>query len=313
MSLRHVNARQLRLVCRYTLRHSLRSGAALVFLLLALFFGLTAANAIVSPFEAAVAENQRIGVAPDAAALERTIVNLPFVRAAVEWVIAPRKSTNAETQRAAERRTSEWASYLLNDRPALLSAILLIILFGTPLLVPFGAFNQTAGDIGNRGLRYLLLRTERANIYYGRLLATAGFTILVLGVVVLSIAAYFWLKVRVYDPVDVATWSARGWFALAIVSLPYVALCAWISATRDSPMASLAICNAVVGGVPLAAFIAALSWPPAANLAYLLPWPIQNQLLAEGAARVLAVAGICLAYTVLFTWLGARTFEKRDL
>jgi ABC-type Na+ efflux pump permease subunit len=313
MSLRHLNARQLRLVCRYTLRHSLRSGSALVFLLLALFFGLTAANAIISPFEAAVAQNEQLGIVPDAAAVERTLASAGLTRAAVEWVISPRASGDPEAQRAAEERTRLWVDYLLNDRPALLSAILLILVFGTPLLIPFGAFNQTAGDIGNRGLRYLLLRTERANIYYGRLIATAGFTILVQAVVVLSIGLYLWLKVGVYAGIDVATWSTRGYLALVLVSLPYVALCAWISTTRDSPMASLTVCTAIVGAVPLGALLAGFAWPPAANLVYVLPWALQNQLLAPSPGRVLAVAGACLLYTVVFTWLGARTFEKRDL
>jgi ABC-type Na+ efflux pump permease subunit len=311
MSLRHLNARQLRLVCRYTLRHSLRSGSALVFLLLATFFGLTVANTIISPFEALVAQNEKLGIVADAAAVETQLVG--FARPAVEWVIAPRENDDPVKQRATEERTRAWADYLLRERPALLSAILLILLFGTPLLIPFGAFNQTAGDIGNRGLRYLLLRTERANIYYGRLLATAGFTLLVQAIVVLSIALYLGLKVGVYDGAAIASWSARGYFALAVVSLPYVALCAWLSATRDSPMASLTVCTAAVGAVPLGALLAGLAWAPAAYIVYLLPWALHNQLLAEDLGHVLAVTGACLAYTVLFTWLGARTFEKRDL
>ncbi len=307
MSLRHVNARQLRLVCVYSLRHSLRSGAALVFLLLALSFGLLAANAIISPYEALVAQNTR----GNDAVVEQGLVG--FARGAVEWVIAPRASDDPVTQRAAEERTRLWADYLLNYRPALLSSILLILIFGTPLLIPFGAFNQTAGDIGNRGLRYLLLRTERANIYYGRLLATMGFSIAVQAVVVLSIALYLWLKVQVYDGVDVATWSLRGYFALTLVSLPYVALCAWLSATRDSAMASLVVSSTVVGGVPLAAFLAGLAWKPAAYLSYTLPWAFQNQLLAPDAPRVWIAAAACLAYTVIFTWLGALAFDSRDL
>jgi hypothetical protein len=311
VSLRHVNARQLALIFRYTLRHSIRSGSGLVFLLLALFFGLTVANAIVSPFEQLVAQTENLGVATSAEVVEQNLVS--FARPAVEWAIAPSASDDPAAQRAADERTERWADYLLDDRPALLSAIFLVLLFGVPLLVPFGAFNQTAGDIGNRGLRYLLLRTERANIYYGRLLATAAFAVGVQAVVVLTIALYLGFKVNVYDGMEIASWSVRGFVALALASAVYVALCAWLSAGRDSPMAALVMCNLVIGGVLLGSFLAAFAWEPARYSSYLLPWPIQNLLLAPDLGTVAWVAAACVGYIVAFTWLGAYTFENRDL
>jgi hypothetical protein len=311
VSIRHVNARQLALIFRYSLRHSLRSGSGLVFLLLALFFGLSVANAIVSPFEAMVAQTEQLGLPAGQEVVEQNLVS--FARPAVEWAIAPRATDDPETQRADDERTERWADYLLDDRPALLSAIFLVLLFGAPLLVAFGAFNQTAGDIGNRGLRYLLLRTERANIYYGRLLATMAFAVGVQAVVVVTIALYLGFKVNVYDGMAIASWSLRGFAALALASAAYVALCAWLSAGRDSPMAALVICNLVIGGVLLGAFLAALAWEPARYASYLLPWPIQNLLLAPDLGTVAWVAAACIGYTVAFTWLGARTFENRDL
>jgi len=311
MSVRDLNTRQLRLIFRYTLRYSIRSGSGLVFLLLALFFGLTVANAIVSPFEALVAQAERSGVAASSERVEESLV--AFARPAVEWTIAPRESTDPAEQRAADERTQRWADYLLNDRPALLSAIFLILLFGVPLLVPFGSFNQTASDIGNRGLRYVLLRTERANIYYGRLLATMAFAIAVQGVVVLTIALYLRFKVQFYAGVDIATWSLRGFAALALASAAYVALCAWISAARDTPIGALVISNVVIAGVILGSYLAGLAWEPARSLGYLLPWPFQNRLLGPDLGAFALVAGAFVAYTAAFAWLGARTFENRDL
>jgi hypothetical protein len=211
MSIRHLNARQLGLICRYSIRHSLRSGSALVFMLLAVFFGLTDANSIISPYEAAVARG-----------VEQDLVSP--ARRAVEWAIAPHESDDPAAQRAAEERTRRWADYLLDERPALLSAIFLVLLFGMPLLIPFGAFNQTAGDIGSRGLRYLLLRTERANIFFGRLLATMAFTVVVQAVVIVTIALYLWLKVGVYGGRDREL--EPRFVAIAVSGVPYVAVCA---------------------------------------------------------------------------------------
>ena len=280
-----------------------------MFALLAVFFGLTAANAIISPFEQAAAASRAQGMAPEA--VEQSLVS--FARPAVEWVIAPHASDDPLQRSADEERTRRWADYLLNDRPALLSAIFLVLLFGMPLVIPFGAFNQTAGDIGTRSLRYVLLRTERANIFFGRLLATMAFTIAVQGLVIATIALYLWLKVRVYAGTEIAGWSLRGFAAIAVSGLPYVAVCAWISAARSSAMSSLVISNALIGCVLLAPAVAALSWEPARYAVYLLPWGVQNALLAPAAGAAAGAFGACLVYTAVFTWLGARTFGRRDL
>jgi hypothetical protein len=307
MSGLHVNARQIGLICRYSIRHSLRSGSAVVFMLLTVFFGLITANAIIAPFELA-----RSGVAgANPASVEQNLVSL--AQPAVEWVIAPHRSADPQKQQAAEERTRRWADYLLHERPALLSAIFLVLLFGMPLVIPFGAFNQTAGDIGNRSLRYVLLRTERSNIFFGRLLATMALTVAVQALVIVTIALYLWLKVGVYGGAEIATWSVRGFLAIAVAGLPYVAVCAWISAARDSALTSLVLANALIGGVLLAPAIAAFSWEPARYAIYLLPWGVQNSLLAPGAGTVGAALGACMVYVAVFAWLGAVTFGRRDL
>lgn len=304
-----VNARQLGLVCRHSLQQTMRSGAGLVFVLLALFFGLSVAHLVISPFEMLASQGDEMGLTGEA--VEREILDL--ARPAVEWALSPRESDDPETQSIAEEETQRWVDFVLDERPALLSAILFIMLFGMPLLISFGAFNQTSGDIGNRGLRYLLLRTDRANIFYGRLAATALLTIGVQVMVIVTIALYLGLKVQVYSGGAIAGWSVQGLLALSFLSLPYVAVCAWISAANDSPMVSLVLCKLVIGGVVLVAFIAGARWDFMYMVNYLLPWGIQNKLLAPDTSTVVLTALGCLAYTVIFAWLGGRKFALRDL
>jgi hypothetical protein len=298
-------APRLRLICVHTMKHALRSGSGLVYSLLALFFGLIVANAVISPFEMMVRQAELAGQADAAAEVEQGITN--FARPIVEWAIV-RGNTDDVTP-----ATSEWVDFLLDGRPAMLSAMFFVLLFGTPLLIPYGGFNQTSGDIGNRGLRYLLLRTERANIYYGRLFATmimaAGVQVLVIG----TIALYMGLKVQIYDGAAIATWSLQALFALVIVTLPYVAVCAWLSASNDSPMVSLVVSNAVIGGVLLGAFLLQLRWDGGHWVAWLLPWGVQKQLFRPELSVVLLAAGACMLYTVFYAWLGARKFAARDL
>jgi hypothetical protein len=301
----------------------MRSGSGLVFVLLALFFGLTVAQAVISPIEA-IAEfgasaapgpfsprNENVSLPDSPADVERQVVQ--FARPVVEWLLAPPESEDPARQREAEVETERWTNFVLDDRPALLSAVLFIMVFGMPLLISFGAFNQTSGDIGNKGLRYQLLRTDRANIYYGRLLATAILTVAVQALVVAIVALYLGLKVQIYDGVALAAWSLQGFVALVFLSLPYVAVCAWISAGVDSPMVSLVLCKLVIAGVLLTAVVGQIAWEPLYKLLWLLPWGVQNYLLAPDVLTVVLTAAGCLGYTAVYAWLGARKFRTRDL
>jgi hypothetical protein len=299
MSFKDVNLRQLKLICVNDLRNALRSGSGLVYFVLALFFGLIVANLVISPFEVLVARSGQVTPTE----VERNIVTL--ARPIIEWALGRGDTVSAET--------ATWVSFLLQDRPAMLSAIFFVLLFGTPLLIPFGGFNQTSGDIGNRGLRYLLLRTERSNIYFGRLISTMIMAIAVQILVIAIVAGYLSLKIQIYDGMAIFGWSLQGLLVLSVLTLPYIAVCAWISASNDSPMVSLVIANVVIGGVPLVAFLAQLQWDFGKWIAWLLPWGIQKNLFRPEFSTVLMTAIVCLLYTVFFAWLGARKFGVRDL
>lgn len=292
-----VDRRHLALVTRYTLRNSLRGGTGLVFLLLGVLFSLFVANAVITPVEQLVRQAEKAGVDAEPAEVVDKIVAVG--RPVVEWAL--------------DEKTGEWTRFLLVERPALLSAIFLIMLFGLPFLIPLGAFNQTAGDIGSRGIRYLLLRTERSNIFFGRFLATAIFTAVVLVVSIALIAIYVALKLDIYAAGDVVRWSLRGAFAVAVLSLPYVALCSWISAHNDSALLSLVVASLAVGAVLLLAFAGSRSVDALGYIRWLLPWGVQNQLLAPGLGRVALATLACFGYTAAYLYLGHRHFARRDL
>ena len=182
-----------------------------------------------------------------------------------------------------------------------------------PFLVAIGGFNQFSGDVGSRGLRYLLLRTERANIFFGRFIGTTIYTICVVAILVAVVVLYLGGKVGIYGWGELFIWAGWGILALAIVCVPYVALCSWISASIDSPLASLVVSKLVIGFVPAAALIAGMAWEPGGYLKYLLPWGIQNDLLHPDAGPIVVASAACLGYAVVFLALGYRHFSRRDL
>src|SRR5205814_5118158 len=117
-------------------------------------------------------------------------------------------------------------TYLLREQPALLSAIFVLLLIAFPFISCLGASNQTSGDIGSRGLRYLLLRTERPNIFLGRFVGTMGFLAASTALLMVILAVYIGAKFNIYSLGDMALWSLEGYAAVLFVCLPYVAMCA---------------------------------------------------------------------------------------
>lgn len=308
-----IRARHLRLIQGYALRHMLRSGAGLVFLVMTLFFGLTVASFVLAPIERVeqVVRQQEEGRGEQEqreAAIE-SLVSL--ARTPIEWILLGSADADGGDEIQAERQ--RWSGHLLHERPAVLSAIFVIMLFGLPFLVPLGAFNQTAGEIGNRGLRYLLLRTERANIFFGRMLATMLFVVLVLALTIAMIGLYVGIRLDLYPAAEVFGWSLYGFAVLSVLALPYVALCAWVSASSESAGGSLVMCELVIGGVLLVGLWGGARMDYVGWLEYALPWGIQNYLFAPDVGQVLLAVAACLGYSAVFAGLGYREFASRDL
>jgi hypothetical protein len=293
VSVYHLRADHLRLIAASSVKHGIRGGAGLVFTLLTLVAGLSIAAMFITPIEAIQA---KASGAPPGQVLHQVVDELG--KPAVQWALS---ADDAQVE------------YLTETKPAIVSAILVVLLFALPFLVSFGAFNQLAGDIQHKGLRYVLLRTERINLFFGRFLGTYVFTLIVLLVLTLILLLYLVFKTAFYPAGEVATWLLQGYLALALLALPYAALCAWISAATDSPFVSLVIGQLVIGFYPLFVYLASKSQPAARFAGYLMPWALKYDLLHHSPARVGAAAVAMLGFTAAFLLLGARTFQKRDL
>ena len=309
-----MDARQTLLIARYSARYSVRGGIGLVFLLLSLTFGLLVAHIMMQPVEALgreYAKQGRSGVGTEEAKNEVLRQLTEHAKEPVAWIVSEKKGGDPDPE--ARREATRWASYLLDDRPAMLSAIFLILLFGWPLVVSFGAFDLYSGDIGSRQLRYQLLRTDRSSIFFGRLLGMLFTFVAVLALLGITVTGYIGLKLPMYGWGDLVAWSLYGTVAMLVVSVPYIALCAWISACCRSSFGSLTFASLVIGGVPLFAMLGRMTHDAAAYLLYLLPWGFQTRLFHPDAGQVALAIGGCVLQTALFLWLGHRKFTRRDL
>jgi ABC-type transport system involved in multi-copper enzyme maturation permease subunit len=182
----------------------------------------------------------------------------------------------------------------------------------------FGGFNQLSGDIANRGLRYLLLRTGRLNIVVSRLLGTLVFSALTSLFTMVVVIAYLAIRYDIYPVGDLVRWGLYGWGVLNLFSLPYLALCTWISTAIASPFGALAIAQLAIGApIVLIKYSqmmldrggrGGMDW-----LEKLTPWGWKFDLLHPDAGTAGLAAAVMLGFFALFFLLGARHFLKRDL
>ena len=291
------------LIATYSMRFAIRTGGGLMYFLVFTIVGLMIASAFISPLESlteSLGSNFSVVEAAD------EISKSTAVKDVVGWV------TNSD---------EEQVDYLLEEKPALFSAILIIFLISVPYVTCLGAFNQTSGDIASKGLRFLLFRTERVNIFLGRFLGVFLFTVISSAAVVLLIAFYIHFKFGIYNFGALAGWSLYGLFSVIILGLPYVAICAWISCKIDSPFGSLTLCLLVTGFSILFLFLARdaiatgmsmeasdLNW-----IYKLLPTGWKFDLLSHSFGIQLMAILAMLGFTALFLLLGIRSFNKRDL
>ncbi|MBM4027653.1 MAG: hypothetical protein FJ280_19970 [Planctomycetes bacterium] len=324
MNPKTLNARHIWLIGLHWGRHAVRGGAGLVYLMIALVFGLSVAHMVIMPVEQLMTAQQREMGTKDPEIIRGTIVAVgqPILRfvlglRSMEDLTrendVPERSKAQSTAGGDTARADRWTNFLLEKRPALLSLIFLVLVFGMPFAISFLAFNQVTGDIQSHGLRYLLLRTERGNIYFGRFLGTAAFSTAVMAVLIATITLYLGLRIRLYPAGALAGWALHGFLVLAILMLPYIAVCSILSASVDSPFLSLVLAKLVIGGVLLFSILGGLKWETMKLVRYALPWGWQNHLLHPDPSHWLGAALACVLYTGVFLLLGYARFETRDL
>lgn len=275
----------------------------MVAVFMTLVMGLTLSTCVLSPLETMDRAESRYGRELSDSDRDRvhdkmTQEVIKLGGKAIEWAIDPDENQ---------------ADYLTREKPVTVSAILVLMMLVTPLLSCLAGFNQTAGDIATKGLRFLLIRTERPNIFIGRFLGTYVFSALTFLVTFLILAIYMSIKIKVHTPGEMVPWLLQGYLRLMLLSLPYVALCAWVSCAIDSSFGSLAISLLIAYFAPLLVAIGSSINSGAKYLAYITPWGFKYWLLEPLGPKFFGGIAAMVGFTVLLLWAGLTHFSKRDL
>jgi len=243
MKLKTLTISHVRLISLYWSRYAVRSGSGLVYLMIALIFGLSMAHILIMPVEQLIARQKRETGKTDPQVINKTIIDIGrpiiqylFGQKTLEQIgqesferqagFRDKEGKSPNTAGGAKKDTGldPRVTFLLEKRPALLSAIFILLLFGMPFAISFLGYNQVSGDVQTHGLRYLLLRTERSNIYFGRFLGTVIFSTAVMAIIVVTITLYLGMKTRIYPAGALTLWALHGFLALSILMVPYISV-----------------------------------------------------------------------------------------
>lgn len=214
--------------------------------------------------------------------------------------------------------------------PIVLLVVFKLTLRFLPLFIALMGFDQLAGEVGPKSIRYLIVRVKRSSIILGKLLSQATIFAMLLSICTLLMV----IVARVLNPdfaaAQVALWTAKLIVSSMVLSLAYLALTALFSSlTRQSGIALVlnVIALFVIWSIALwgeffrfpgetvdmasLAQFKSESWQ--AYIRYASVWHFGDDLLHPSWARALPAALVHVGYGLGFLGLAQLAMKKRDL
>ncbi len=303
MAMQPIQWSHVDILARTHARYAVRGGSGLIYLMAFLMIGLSIAGMMFEKVETGL----RLAETAEQQGIEAKDMLVMTARPIVGWWVGADDSPGAK---------DPFVEHLIVEKPALLSAYLLVLMAFIPFASSLASFNLLAGDIGTKGLRYLLLRTERINIIVARFLGTLLFTAVVSLAAMLFVVVYMAVKFDYNTFGEVLGWGLQGWLAIMLLSLPYLCLGMWISAALDSPIASLVLCVLVTGFPLIFLKVARATLSQNYDVAWLdrlTPWGWKYDLLHPAWSQSLLAVAVMLGFSLVIGFMAVRHFLKRDL
>jgi ABC-2 type transport system permease protein len=220
------------------------------------------------------------------------------------------------------------------DSLATLPLVLLMVFKLTvrfvPLFIALMGFDQLAGEVGPKSVRYLVVRVKRSSIILGKFLSQATLFALLLAVcVVLMVAVARALNADFGAP-EVALWTAKLMFSALVLSLAYLSLTTLCSALVKQGGISLVVNvialfviwfmaalgeafrfpgqEAAAGGLDLVREASATAY-----LRYASVWHFGSDLLHPGLRPFLTAVLMHVGYALVFLGTAQLVLRRRDL
>lgn len=187
----------------------------------------------------------------------------------------------------------------------------LVALAINPLISILATFDQTGGDISTRHIRFLLLRTDRGSLYWGKFLGAVVYYTIAMGVLVGIVGAFGILGGAM--PGSEVLYLVRIWLTLSAGALPFIALNAFSNALSGSAGAAFGITFGYYGVVWLISAVGGWFNEALDKIAYLSPSAMKFNLGADELSVVGTAAAHMIGIGLLALILGNVMFQRRDV
>ena len=200
---------------------------------------------------------------------------------------------------------------VLAGAPVKLLILFFIAVWLAPLLFMIVGFDGISADLQHRSVRYWASRTRRYSYYAGKFVAL--WTIVALVTLVMQLIVWGVTILRGEAPAaDTLAWGFRFWAASLPITGAWCGIATLVSSLFKAPMLSLLGTCAVF----FLLFFTGLIIGKAGDvtfLKYLYPNNFDGWIISAKREQMLEGLGVCLAYIMLTTGVGATIFTQRDV
>lgn len=216
--------------------------------------------------------------------------------------------------------------------PVVLLFVFKLTLRFVPLLIALMGFDQLAGELGPKSIRFLVVRVKRTNLILGKFLSQVTIFAALLAVCTILMVVVARILNDDFAAKDVVIWTLRLLASSFVLAVAYLALTTLCSSIVKSGAVALVLNIMILFGIWALAFVGenfafpgtvkaddgnllALlrteSW--AAYLQYFSVWHYGQDLLHPAPMRFAVAALVHLGFALVFLGLAQLALKKRDL
>ncbi len=289
-----VNLKDTLIVTRFDYRNLVRSGPGVIFLVVYLFVvvQLGAVSIDLIPFGAK--ENPMCKLPAGSAPSK--------VKDKLQRAIPPFSNVSPEALR-----------FLECERPVVMSVFFLFSLFGVPFLVLLLSFNQVAGYLHRKSIRYILPKTGRLELYLGLFLSNLKFFTVVSGAVTLAVSLGWLIVGRNLAFGTVLLFSVQIFIALWLSAVPLIAFMSMMAAMVGKPTGTFFLGVGFYLAVDIIGGLMSRQTEYAKIFFYVLPLEAKYWFAYPSVGHFLGAAALMVCYTVAYLAIGWAFLRRRNV
>ncbi len=203
--------------------------------------------------------------------------------------------------------------FLECERPVVMSVFFLISIMVVPFLVLLLSFNQVAGYLHRKSIRYILPKTGRLELYLGLFLSNLKFFTVVSGAVTAAVTLGWLIVGKNLAMGTMLLFSARIFIALWLSAVPLIAFMAMMAAAVGKPTGTFFLGVGFYLAVDIIGFFVSRQTEYAKVLFYVLPLEAKYWFAYPSFGHFLGAAVLMLVYTVVYLAIGWVFLRRRNV